>query len=86
MTTSFEHGYAVIIGVDENLIDDLKLPAVGLDVQELYNVLVHSERCGYKRENVQLLRGENATRAKIIEAMNWLQGKVAADPEATAVF
>ena len=86
MTELFEHGYALIIGVDENKIGGMALPVVERDVTALYDVLVHPERCAYEPQNVRLLMGEDATGKNIVEALLWLKDKVEADPQATAVI
>ena len=86
MSDIFEHGYALIVGVDENQIPHLALPVVTKDVQAIYDVLVHLERCAYNPENVKLLKGAESTRENIMEALYWLQDKVKADSEATAVI
>ncbi len=82
---TFDHGYAVVIGVDDNNIAKLALPTVAKDVQAIYDVLVHPERCAYKPENVKLLKGSESTQKNILDAFFWLQEQVAADPQATAV-
>lgn len=84
-TTVFEHGYAVVIGVDDNQIKRLALPTVAKDVQAVYDVLIHPARCAYKEENVKFIRGEDSTRRNILESLYWLQEQVANDPDATAV-
>jgi|GEM_PF-880962 len=86
MAQIFTHGYAVVIGVDQNQIQRLALPTVASDVRAVYEVLVHPERCAYDPDNVKLLKGEEATRTEILDALYWLQEKVDADPEATAVI
>ena len=86
MSDMFEHGYALIIGVDANQIPRLALPAVAKEVQAIYDVLVHPQRCAYKPENVKLLKGEQSTRDNILEELYWLQGKLKEDAAATAVI
>lgn len=86
MTERFENGYAVVIGVDENQMERLALPTVAKDVQAVYDVLVHPERCAYKEANVKLLKGSQSTQQNILDALLWLQDKVKADAEATAVL
>ncbi|MFW5943396.1 MAG: caspase family protein [Chloroflexota bacterium] len=85
MTQTFAHGHAVIIGVDQNNVPRLALPTVAEDVQALYEVLTHPQRCGYPAQNVQLLRGPQATHKNILEALYQLQERVSADPQATAI-
>lgn len=84
--TLFEHGYAVVVGVDDNNIERLALPTVAKDVQAVHDVLVHPERCAYQPDNVKLLKGKDSTGKNILDALYWLQEKVAADDEATAVI
>ncbi len=86
MTSEFTHGYAVVISIDSNQIARLALPSVLKDAEALYEVLVHPERCAYKPEHVKLLKGEESTQRNIFDALYWLQEKVQADPEATAVI
>ena len=86
MTELFEHGYAIVIGVDDNNIKRLKLESVAKDVQAIHDVLVHPERCAYKAENVKLIKGAESTKANILDALYWLQEKVEADKDATAVI
>ncbi|WP_420629067.1 caspase family protein [Candidatus Leptofilum sp.] len=83
---AFEHGYVVVIGVDENNIERLALKTVAKDVQAVHDVLVHPQRCAYKPDNVKLLKGEKSTNKEILDALYWLQERVAEDAEATAVI
>ena len=86
MSETFEHGYAVVIGIDANKIPRLALQAVAKDVTAVHDVLIHPERCAYNPDNVRLLKGEESTGNNILEALYWLKEKVQADPEATAVI
>ena len=79
MTQSFEHGYAVVVGVGADL------PATIDDAQGLADVLRDPDRCAYPAEQVRLLTGEEARRAPVLEALDWLAARTAVDPEATAV-
>lgn len=85
MTATFDHGYAVVIGVDANNIARLALPTVAQDVDAVHAVLVHPERCAYRSENVLLLKGERSTAANVLDALYWLRDKVQVDADATAV-
>ena len=82
----FDHGYALIIGVDESNIERLSLPVVAEDVQALHDVLIHPQRCAYRPENVRLLRGVEATKNNILEAFSWLSARTGKDSNATAVI
>ena len=85
MIQLFEHGYAVIIGVDENNLPQLALPTVAKDVQAVYDVLIHPQRCGYDAANVKLYHGPDASKDNILDAFYWLQGKLKEDQDATAI-
>ena len=78
----FEHGYALLIGVDENKIPNLALPIVKKDVTKLKEVITHPERCGYPDENVRALTGSDATRTNILDGLDWLKTRL--DGDATA--
>lgn len=86
MSELFEHGYAIVIGVDENNIQRLALPTVAKDVQAVHDVLVHPERCAYQPDNVKLLKGAGSNKKDILDALFWLQEKIKNDAEATAVI
>lgn len=77
----FEHGYALLIGVDQNRTPNLALPTVKKDVTKLKEVLTHPDRCGYLEENVRVVTGMGATRDKILDGLDWLRDKVAADKD-----
>lgn len=86
MTETFDHGYAVVIGIDDNAIPQLALPTVARDVAAVRDVLVHPERCAYPPHNVRLLSGAAATKAGILTALEWLRDQASADPDATSVL
>src|SRR6185295_1408547 len=77
----FEHGYALLIGVDQNKQANLALPIVKKDVTKLTEIITHPERCGYPKDNVLVLTGTDATREKMLDGLDWLKGKLAADPD-----
>jgi hypothetical protein len=77
----FEHGYALLIGVDQNKVPNLALPIVKKDVAKLKEVITHPDRCGYIEENVRLLTGAEATREKILDGLDWLKAKLKADAD-----
>jgi uncharacterized caspase-like protein len=83
---TFAHGYALLIGVDQHGEEELALPPVEKDVQALQAVLTHAQRCGYMLENVHTLLGPQATLIGILEGLDWLKTRLAADPQATAVI
>lgn len=85
MTDQFSHGYALIIGVDQNSVLDWALPAVARDVEALRDVLIHPQRCAYAEAHVKLISGAEATRQNILAGFDWLQECLAQDAAATAV-
>jgi hypothetical protein len=85
MTQSISNAYAVLIGVDMSEVDRLALPTVAKDVQAIYDVLTHPQRCGYSPENVRLIKGTAATRENILGALYWLQDRVKENVDATAI-
>lgn len=85
MVQQLANAYAVIMGVDENAVARLALPTVAKDVQAMYDVLTHPQRCGYAPENVKLLKGADATRENIFEALYWLQDRLKENADATAI-
>jgi hypothetical protein len=83
----FEHGYALLISINENAVPAWALPSVVNDVVGLNNVLTHPERCAYPNENVKVIMGKEATRQGILDGLDWLHERVEGDGsgEATAV-
>ncbi|MCA9867681.1 MAG: caspase family protein [Anaerolineales bacterium] len=85
---SFTNGYALLIGVNDNLIPNYALPTVAKDAAALHKVLIHPERCAYPADNVRLLTGPDASREGIYAGLSWLKERLAADrsDNATAVL
>ena len=75
----FDHGYALLIGVNESKVQKWALPMVLKDIEELEEVLTDSERCAYPEKNIKKLTGSNATREDIMEGLKWLRGRIQAD-------
>jgi uncharacterized caspase-like protein len=84
MSHRFENAYALLIAVDQNLEAAAALPAVAADARALRDVLVHPQRCGYAPDHVRLLTGADSTRQGILDGLDWLAERVAAD-DATAI-
>jgi hypothetical protein len=77
MPTTFDHGYALIIGVGADLpttVDDAKAIAAQLQ---------NPARCAYPTEQVRLLTGEQAQAEPIRDGLRWLAK--AARPSDTAI-
>ncbi len=86
MTARFDHGYALLIGIDANAVEKWALPDVAKDLAALREVLTHPERCAYPAEHVKTLTGAAATRQGILEGLEWLGECIQKDSEATAVI
>jgi len=76
MSDQFTHGYALLIGVDQNRVEKYALPEVARDVAALREVLVHPERCAYPADNVRVLTGPEATRDDILDGLAWLEDRI----------
>lgn len=81
----FRHGYALLIGVDDNLTGHLRLPDANKDIAALAQVLTHPERCAYPAEQVKVVQGRDATRTGILAGLDWLRERISADSNATVV-
>ncbi len=81
----FIHGYALLIGVGESSYSQLSLPVTVKDTQAIYAALIDSELCAYRddKEHIRVLNDRDATKANILEGLNWLQEKATTDSEAT---
>jgi hypothetical protein len=86
MPNTFEHGYALLIGVGSNKSPDWSLPVTIADAQAIYNVLVAPDLCAYDPAQVRLLADEDASRQDILDGLNWLASVTAHDEDATAFF
>ena len=88
MAEQFNNGYALLIGVNENITPTWALPDVEKDVTALQEVLVHPERCAYLQDNVKVILGNDSTRDNILKGLDWLEEKIKADcsGNATAVL
>src|SRR4051794_39069335 len=87
MPQRFEQGYALLIGVGQSVYPEWSLSVTIRDVDALRAVLINPSRCGYldDPQHMFLLKNEEATKSKIIQAMDTLAGAVAQDPEATVL-
>lgn len=87
MTQTFDHGYALLIGVGECSYDPWSLPVTVKDMRALRDLLVDSARCAYpdEAEHVRLLHDQGATRQAILAGLDWLKQCAQRDPDATIV-
>lgn len=79
MIAQFIHGYALLIGVNDNQVSGWELPDVKRDIDALAGVLTHSERCAYPSDNVRILVGKDATKENILDGLAWLKDKLEVD-------
>ncbi len=86
MRMRFGQGYGLLIGVNENYVDEWALPDVARDVGALKEVLVHPERCAYLPEHVRVVTGAEATRQGILDGLDWLRERLAGSSNGTAVI
>jgi hypothetical protein len=84
MAEQFSSGYALLIAVDENAVPKLALPVVAKDIAALEEVLIHPERCAYPRENVKVIKGKDASRANILDQLEWLEDRIKTDASGNA--
>jgi hypothetical protein len=88
MSNEFNHGYALLIGVNENHVSSWALPDVVKDIKALTGVLTHPQRCAYPKDNVKPITGKDATRQNILNGLEWLRECIQADAShnATAII
>ena len=84
MAERFTHGYALLIGVNENQASDWALPDVAKDIDALQTVLIHPERCGYLQKHVKIIKGKDSTRQGILDGLAWLKARIDTDPSGNA--
>src|SRR5687767_12062243 len=77
MSELFTRGYAVVVGVGADL------PVTMRDAQAVADLLRDQTHCALRPERVQLLIGEQASRAKILEALDTLAQQIAGEPDAS---
>lgn len=85
MTSTFKHGYALLVGVGHSEYRAYSLPAATLDAQSLKSILSDPARCGYPEQQIRLLHDEGATRGAILAGLEWLAIQANDDPEATVI-
>lgn len=69
----FTNGYALIIGVGDDLPDTIK------DAQKVHETIIDPERAGYPADQVVLLLEEEATNDKVLAAIQQLKSKIQQD-------
>jgi uncharacterized caspase-like protein len=84
MAKQFTNGYALLIGVNENINPTWALPDVAKDVLALQTVLSHPERCAYLKDNVKVILGKDSIRQNILGGLAWLKNKINDDVSGNA--
>ncbi len=87
MPDQFTHGYALLVGVGACSYAPWSLPTTVKDVQALRAALVDPALCAYMPDDdhLRILHDGAATRDAILDGVQWLAARTAADPDATAV-
>ncbi|MGM3307211.1 SAV_2336 N-terminal domain-related protein [Anabaena sp. WFMT] len=85
ISDTFNHGYALLIGIGESAYSKLSLPVTVKDTQAIYAALIDPELCAYPddQEHIRVLNNKDATKAGILDGLNWLKEKAESDPSAT---
>lgn len=85
MTEKFIHAYALLIGVGETFYKPWSLPLTVKDTQAIYAALINPELCAYPddKDHIRILNDKDATKAGILDGLNWLKEKAESDPNAT---
>lgn len=81
----FTHGYALLIGVGESKYSKLSLPVTVKDTQAIYAALIDPQLCAYNddKDHIRVLNNQEANKSAILDGLNWLKEKSAADTHAT---
>jgi uncharacterized caspase-like protein len=88
MPNTFNHGYALLIGVGECANDKRwSLPVTVKDIHALQSILTDPNFCSYPddQQHIRLLHDTEATRDKILDGLVWLQEQTTKDSEATVI-
>lgn len=79
MPSSFNHGYALLIGIGADL------PVTIKDATGMRDILLDQQRCAYPASQVKLLTGTQARRQGVLDGLDWLIEQTQQDSESTAV-
>src|SRR5271165_3479883 len=85
MAESFAQGYALLVGIGQTDYEKWSLPVTVKDAQAIRAVLTDPGLCAYPDDHVHILHDQGATRDTILEGLDWLAQRVAAEAHATAV-
>lgn len=84
---TFDHGYALLVGVGKCRDPKWSLPTTVQDMKALRRILTDPNLCAYAddEEHVRYLHDKGAKHDAILDGLAWLQRRAQADPEATVV-
>jgi len=87
MSQTFAHGYALFVGIGNTYYPSWSLPVTLKDAQALVSIFTDANLCAYPNndQHIRLLHDASATRQAIVDGLNWLREKAAADSQATIV-
>ena len=79
MTETFQHGYALVVGIGGDL------PITVQDACGVAEILRDQKRCAYPEQQVHLLTGEKAQRDAVLSGLDLLANQAQADQDATVI-
>lgn len=82
---TFDHGYALLIGVGTHHNPAYSLPFAANDAHALQRILSDPRWCAYPAAHIRLLCDEAATTAAVLDGFVWLATCAHRDPQATIV-
>ncbi len=83
--TTFDHGYALLIGVGTHHNPAYSLPVTANDAHALQRILCDPRWCAYPKSHIRLLCNEEATTEALLDGLVWLTACAEEDPNATIV-
>lgn len=82
----FEHGFALLLGVNEHKVAGWSLPTVANDIEAVEQVLGDPARCAYPPGHIKVVRGPETTRQGILDGLDWLHDQIQADTSASVLL
>ena len=86
-THTFDHGYALLVGVGQTAEPKWSLPVTVNDIRAIHAILTDPELCAYpnNENHVRLLCNADTTRNAILDGLDWLKTRAEADLDATVM-
>ncbi|ABX07753.1 peptidase C14 caspase catalytic subunit p20 (plasmid) [Herpetosiphon aurantiacus DSM 785] len=82
---TFDHGYALLIGVGTHHHPAYSLPVTANDAHAIQRILSDPRWCAYPTAHIRLLCNEAATTDAVLDGFAWLTACAQRDPQATIV-